>query len=73
MRVIKPYSLIAWFDVLNTSFMDPRMGQRVFRCIPNTPVFPTWWQKPPTGQLSKLTYKMAAQEEKLSYKRKIHK
>ena len=40
-RVIKPYSPISWFAVLNTSFMDPRMGQRVFRCTPNTPVVPT--------------------------------
>ena len=25
-RVIKPYSLIAWFAVLNTSFKDPKLG-----------------------------------------------
>ena len=24
--VIKPYSLIAWFAVMNTSFKDPKMG-----------------------------------------------
>ena len=66
MRVIKPYSLIAWFIVLNTSFKDPKMGERVLRFIPNTPVLPTWGHKPTTGQLSGLIYKTAAQEEKLS-------
>ena len=65
MRVIKPYSLIAWFVVLNTSFKDPKLGSRVFRFIPNTPVLTTWGQKPTTGQLLGLIYKMAAQEEKL--------
>ena len=52
MRVIKPYSPIALFIALNTSFKDQKVEQRVFRFIPNTPVQSTLGQKPTTGQLS---------------------
>ena len=37
MRVIKPYSPIAWFVALNTSFKDQILGSRVFRFHPEHP------------------------------------
>ena len=37
MRVLKPYSLIAWFVELNTSFKDQTIGSRLFRLHPEHP------------------------------------
>ena len=37
MRVFKPYSLIAWFVAINTSFKHQTIGSRVFRFHPEHP------------------------------------
>ena len=42
--------------------MDPNMGTRVLKLIPNTPALVAWGLKPTTGKLSDYT-KTAAQEE----------
>ena len=37
MRVIKPYSLIAWFVVLNTSLEGPKIGIKSVEVYPEHP------------------------------------
>ena len=37
MRVIKPYSPIAWFVVLNTSFKGPKTGIKTDQVYPEHP------------------------------------
>ena len=37
MRVIKPYSPIAWFAVLNTSFEGPKIGIKSAQVYPEHP------------------------------------
>ena len=52
MRVIKPYSLIAWFVALNTSLEGPKIGVKSARVYPEHPLLVTWGQKLTIGQLS---------------------
>ena len=40
MRVIKPYSPIAWFIVLNTSFEGPKTGIKIDQVYPEHPRTP---------------------------------
>ena len=40
MRVIKPYSMIAWFVVLNTSFEGPKTGIKSDQVYPEHPRTP---------------------------------
>ena len=37
MRVIKPYSLIAWFVALNTSLEGPKIGVKSVQIYPEHP------------------------------------
>ena len=52
MRVIKLYSLIAWFVVLNTSFEGPNLGIKSDQVYPEHLSTSYMGAKPTTGQLS---------------------
>ena len=52
MRVIKLYSLIAWFVVLNASFEGPKIGIKSAQVYPEHLSTSYMGQKPTTGQLS---------------------
>ena len=68
MRVIKPYSPIAWFVVLNTSFEGPKTGiksDQVYPEHPRTSYVGAEADDWPTLRIN--IYETAAQEEKLSH------
>ena len=70
MRVIKPYSPIAWVVVLNTSFEGPKTGiksDQVYPEHPRTSYMGAEADDWPTLRIN--IYKMAAQEDKLLYNR----
>ena len=68
MRVIKPYSLIAWFVVLNTSFEGPKIGiksDQVYHEHLRTSYMGAEADDWPTLKIN--IYKTVAQEHKLLY------
>ena len=70
MRVIKLYSPIAWFVVLNTSFEGPKTGiksDHIYSEQSRTSYVGAEADDWPTLRIN--IYKMAAQEEKLSNNR----
>ena len=70
MRVIKLYSPIAWFVVLNTSFEGPKIGIKSDQVYPEHPHTSYVWAEADDWPTLKINiYKTATQEDKLLYKR----
>ena len=70
MRVIKPYSPIAWFVVLNTSFEGPKTGIKSAQVYPEHPRTPYVGAEADGWPTLSLNIQTAAQEGKLLYNRR---